>query len=79
MHVCAYDEALGVPTEDAATLALRTQQIIAFETGVTTMVDPLGGSYVLEAMTDDLERQIWDELHRIEQRLGIHHPHDDDE
>ena len=70
MHVCAYDEALGVPTETAATLALRTQQIVAFETGVTTMVDPLGGSYVLEAMTDDLERQIWDELHRIEQRGG---------
>lgn len=42
MHVCAFDEALGVPTETAATLALRTQQIVAFETGVTTMVDPLG-------------------------------------
>lgn len=70
MHVCAYDEALGVPTETAATLALRTQQIVAFETGVTTMVDPLGGSYLLEAMTDDLERQIWDELARIEGRGG---------
>lgn len=70
MHVCAYDEALGVPTETAATLALRTQQIIAFETGVTTMVDPLGGSQVLEAMTDDLERQIWDEMHRIVERGG---------
>ena len=70
MHVCAYDEALGVPTEEAATLALRTQQIVAFETGVTTMVDPLGGSYILEAMTDDLERQIWDELARIDGRGG---------
>ena len=70
MHVCAYDEALGVPTETAATLALRTQQIIAFETGVTTMVDPLGGSVVLEAMTDDLERRIWEEMSRIADKGG---------
>ena len=70
MHVCAYDEALGVPTETAATLALRTQQIVAFETGVTTMVDPLGGSYVLEALTDDIERQVLDEMAAIERRGG---------
>ena len=70
MHVCAYDEALGVPTETAATLALHTQQIVAFETGVTTMVDPLGGSVVLEAMTDDLERRIRDEMERISNRGG---------
>ena len=70
MHVCAYDEALGVPTETAATLALRTQQIVAFETGVTTMVDPLGGSVVLESMTDDLERRIRDEMERISARGG---------
>lgn len=70
MHVCAYDEALGVPTESAATLALRTQQIVAFETGVTGLVDPLGGSYVLEALTDQLERDILDEMHRIEQKGG---------
>lgn len=70
MHVCAFDEALGVPTESAATLALRTQQIVAFETGVTGMVDPLGGSYVLESLTDQLEREILDEMHRIEQKGG---------
>ncbi len=70
MHVCAFDEALGVPTEAAATLALRTQQIVAFETGVTGLVDPLGGSYLLEALTDQLERDIMDEMHRIEQRGG---------
>jgi len=70
MHVCAFDEALGVPTETAATLALRTQQIIAFETGVTTMVDPLGGAVVLESMTDALERQIWDEMQRIADKGG---------
>ncbi len=56
MHVCAYDEAVGVPTEAAATLALRTQQIVAFETGLTETVDPLGGSYAVEALTDELER-----------------------
>ena len=70
MHVCAYDEALGVPTEMAATLALRTQQIVAFETGVTSMVDPLGGSYLLEQLTDDLETEIWAEMANIAERGG---------
>ena len=55
MHVCAYDEAVGVPTEAAATLALRTQQIVAFETGLTETVDPLGGSHAVEALTTELE------------------------
>lgn len=70
MHVCAYDEALGVPTETAATLALRTQQIVAFETGVTSMVDPLGGSEVVERLTDELEARIWGEMERIHDRGG---------
>lgn len=70
MHVCAYDEALGVPTEEAATLALRTQQIVAFETGVTTMVDPLGGSVELERLTDHLERAILDEMETVQRRGG---------
>ena len=70
MHVCAYDEALGVPTEEAATLALRTQQVIAFETGVTTMVDPLGGSVELERLTDALEQEMWDTMADVERRGG---------
>lgn len=70
MHVCAYDEALGVPTETAATLALRTQQIVAFETGLTEMVDPLGGSEVVERLTDELEARIWGEMERIRDRGG---------
>lgn len=70
MHVCAYDEALGVPTEQAATLALRTQQVVAFETGVSEMVDPLGGSYLLEQLTDDLEKQIFAELALVEAKGG---------
>jgi len=70
MHVCAYDEALGVPTEQAATLALRTQQIVAFETGLAGTVDPLAGSYAVEALTDDLEQRIGALLRQIEQRGG---------
>jgi len=70
LHVSAYDEALGVPTEEAATLALRTQQIVAFETGVTEVVDPLGGSYEIEARTDAVERRIRDTLADVERRGG---------
>ncbi|ADD45784.1 acyl-CoA mutase large subunit family protein [Stackebrandtia nassauensis] len=58
LHVCAYDEALGVPTAQAATLALRTQQIVAHETGFADIPDPLGGSYLVESRTDDCERRI---------------------
>lgn len=70
MHVCAFDEALGVPTEAAATLALRTQQVVAFETGVTQLVDPLGGSELLERLTDELERDIFAEMATIAQLGG---------
>jgi methylmalonyl-CoA mutase N-terminal domain/subunit len=57
LHTNGFDEALGLPTEEAATLALRTQQIIAYESGVTATADPLAGSYVIEALTDTLEAQ----------------------
>jgi methylmalonyl-CoA mutase, N-terminal domain len=70
MHVSAYDEALGVPTESAATLALRTQQIVALETGLVETLDPLAGSFAIESLTDELERDIWAELERIEGRGG---------
>ena len=70
MHVSAYDEALGVPTEAAATLALRTQQVVAFESGLTQTLDPLAGSYAVETLTDDLERRIWADLRGIEERGG---------
>ena len=70
MHVSAFDEALGVPTEAAATLALRTQQVVAFETGLTTTVDPLAGSYAVEQLTDELETAIWQLLEQIEARGG---------
>jgi methylmalonyl-CoA mutase N-terminal domain/subunit len=70
MHVCAYDEAIGVPTEAAATLALRTQQIVAFETGLTETVDPFGGSFAIEALTDEIESRIEALLSEIESRGG---------
>ncbi len=70
MHVCAYDEALGVPTEAAAMLALRTQQIVAYETGLTSVVDPLGGSYAVEALTEELDAQITALMGEIEDRGG---------
>ncbi len=55
LHTDAYDEALALPTEEAARIALRTQQIIAFESGVSQTVDPLGGSYFVEKQTLDME------------------------
>ena len=57
LHTNGYDEALALPTAEAATLALRTQQIIAYESGVAEVADPLGGSYYVEALTDSLERE----------------------
>ena len=54
LHTNSYDEAIALPTEKAARLALRTQQVIAYETDVTKIVDPFAGSYAIESMTDDL-------------------------
>src|SRR3712207_907762 len=65
LHTNSYDEALALPTEEAVRVALRTQQIIAHETGVTNTIDPLGGSYFLEALTDQLERRAYDYFARI--------------
>ncbi len=70
MHVSAYDEALGVPTEAAATLALRTQQVIAFESGLTQTLDPLAGSYAVEQLTDELVESITALMGEIEDRGG---------
>jgi methylmalonyl-CoA mutase, N-terminal domain len=70
LHASAYDEALGVPTEAAATLALRTQQVVALESGLTETLDPFGGSYAVESLTDETEGQIWDLMRSIEDRGG---------
>jgi methylmalonyl-CoA mutase N-terminal domain/subunit len=70
LHTNARDEALALPTEDSARLALRTQQIIAFESGVADTADPLGGSYAVEAATDVLEKEALAIIDRIESRGG---------
>ena len=71
LHCDAYDEALALPTERAALIALRTQQIIAAETGVTNTVDPLGGAYFVETLTDQLEEECWDYIRRIDELGGM--------
>ncbi len=70
LHTNAFDEALGLPTPETARLALRTQQVLAFESGVRMPADPLGGSYYLESLTDALEERIWAELREIDDRGG---------
>jgi methylmalonyl-CoA mutase, N-terminal domain len=69
LHTNSFDEALALPTEPAVRVALRTQQIIANETGVTSIIDPLGGSYAVEALTDEMERQAYAYFDKID-RLG---------
>jgi methylmalonyl-CoA mutase N-terminal domain/subunit len=71
VHTTGYDEAFSLPTEESHKLSIRTQQIVAYETGVTKSVDPLGGSYLLERFTDDLEEEIWELLKVIEGRGGF--------
>ena len=70
LHTNSYDEAIALPTEKAARLALRTQQVIAYETDVTKTVDPFAGSYVMEAMTDDLEAAALDLMRAVEDKGG---------
>jgi len=71
LHTNAYDEAWALPTEEAALIALRTQQIIAEETGITDVVDPLGGSYYIEWLTEQMEEGVYRYLDQIEKMGGI--------
>ncbi|HEU5437850.1 MAG TPA: methylmalonyl-CoA mutase family protein, partial [Ktedonobacterales bacterium] len=66
LHTNSKDEALSLPTEDAVRVALRTQQILAYETGVADTIDPLAGSYYVETLTDELERAAWDYIAKID-------------
>lgn len=70
LHTNSSDEALALPTEEAVRLALRTQQIIAHETGVTDTVDPMGGSYFLEHLTEEIEAESWKYLQKIDEIGG---------
>jgi methylmalonyl-CoA mutase N-terminal domain/subunit len=71
LHTNSYDETWALPTEEAATLALRTQQIIAEETGVASTVDPLGGAYFVEALTDRMEAEAWRLIRKIDEMGGM--------
>jgi methylmalonyl-CoA mutase, N-terminal domain len=71
LHTNSYDEALALPTEDAVRIALRTQQIIAHETGVASTVDPLGGSYFVEALTTRMEELCYEYFHKIDELGGM--------
>lgn len=71
LHTNSYDEALALPSEESARLALRTQQVIACESGVTHFVDPLGGSYAVERLTDELERRALVYLAKIDELGGM--------
>jgi methylmalonyl-CoA mutase N-terminal domain/subunit len=70
LHTNAKDEALALPTSENAQLALRTQQVLAYESGAADVVDPLAGSYYVEALTDEVERKAWEYIERIDERGG---------
>jgi methylmalonyl-CoA mutase N-terminal domain/subunit len=71
LHTNSLDEAWALPTESAATIALRTQQILAYESGVTNTADPFGGSYFVEALTNEIERGAWDYIEKIDALWGM--------
>jgi methylmalonyl-CoA mutase N-terminal domain/subunit len=71
MHTNSFDEALALPTEDAVRIALRTQQVIAHESGITNTADPLGGSYFIEKLTDEMEAAAYDYFARIDELGGM--------
>src|SRR5438045_4074606 len=71
LHTDSYDEALALPTEDAARIALRTQQVIAYESGVAQTVDPLGGSYFVERLTLDMEKGAFDYFDKLDAMGGM--------
>lgn len=70
LHTNGFDEALSLPTEDAARIALRTQQIVAFESGVVDTVDPLAGSYFVESLTNEVEQKAWELINKIDAMGG---------
>jgi len=71
LHTNSLDETYAIPTEEAVTVALRTQQILAEETGVANTIDPLAGSYFVETLTDQMEQQAWEYIHRIDEMGGM--------
>ncbi len=70
MACCAYDEAIALPTEESATLALRTQQLLAYESGITDTIDPIAGSYYVESLTDKIEQEAYSYIQKIDAMGG---------
>lgn len=70
LHTNSKDEALALPTTESVTIALRTQQIVAYESGLADTVDPLGGSYYVEALTDKIEAEAWEYIKKIDEIGG---------
>jgi methylmalonyl-CoA mutase N-terminal domain/subunit len=73
VHLCSYDEGHGLPTEESSRIALRTQQVLAYETGVTRTIDPLAGSYYVEALTNRMEQEIRKGIDDVGARGGMAH------
>jgi methylmalonyl-CoA mutase, N-terminal domain len=73
IHTCSYDEAVGVPTEESHRTALRTQQILMWESGLRDVADPLGGSYFVEKLTDEMEAEAWELYRTLESNGGFRH------
>jgi len=71
MHIDSYDEALGIPTEEAARIAIKTSKIVAHETGVCNVADPLGGSYYVESLTDEIEKRVLAVMKEVEDVGGV--------
>jgi methylmalonyl-CoA mutase N-terminal domain/subunit len=71
MHIDSYDEALGIPTEEAARIAIKTSKIVAHETGVCNVADPLGGSYFVESLTDEIEKRVLAIMQEVEDAGGV--------
>jgi methylmalonyl-CoA mutase N-terminal domain/subunit len=71
LHTNSLDETYAIPTEEAATIALRTQQILAEETGVANTIDPMAGSYFIEALTNQMEEQAWEYIRKIDEMGGM--------
>lgn len=71
LHACGFDEALAIPTEESVKLSLRTQQILAYETGVTDVIDPLGGSYYIEYLTSKIEEEVMNYIEKIDKLGGM--------
>ena len=70
LHTNSRDEALALPTTESVTIALRTQQIVAYESGLADVIDPLAGSYYVEAMTDRIEKEAWEYINKIDEIGG---------